>query len=115
MRCGAAAGGAVGYTGGAMKGSAIGCCAAGRRNSRIAVHRPKTSVSRRMACCKPKLLEAAVASTTNGAESSASTVKARMRSDAANGWPARAADAAATASASVPMNFASGPTLHAEQ
>eukprot|EP00969_Alexandrium_andersonii_P089363 3944713-Alexandrium_andersonii.AAC.1 len=68
-----------------MNGSAIGCCTAGRRSNRIAVHGLKTSVSRRMACCMPKPFEAAVASTTNGAESSASTVNARIRRDAANG------------------------------
>eukprot|EP00969_Alexandrium_andersonii_P349794 15431855-Alexandrium_andersonii.AAC.1 len=44
MRCGAAAGGAGG-AGRAMKGSAIGCCTAGRRSNRIVVHGPKTSVS----------------------------------------------------------------------
>eukprot|EP00969_Alexandrium_andersonii_P110908 4895529-Alexandrium_andersonii.AAC.1 len=62
-----------------MRGSAAGCGTAGRRNNRIAVHRPKTSVSKRMACCVPKLLDAVVASTTTGAESSTTTVITRMR------------------------------------
>eukprot|EP00969_Alexandrium_andersonii_P208074 9190645-Alexandrium_andersonii.AAC.1 len=68
-----------------MKGSATGCCTAGRRDSRISVHRPITSVNKKMARCMLSLLEAAEASTTNGAESSASTARARMRRDAANG------------------------------